>query len=172
VALPEHHLRVAQLLGGEPAAGLVRVVDDAVVQRQAQLPHGGVAAQVLVGHEQHPLAALERPLQRALGVGRRADRAAVPAGERLDGGAGVHVGDRHGAVRDAGLGQHVPALLDLVEGRHVGHRAAGGEVRQHDGLSGPVRMSADSAMKCTPQKTMNSASGRAAACWASLKSRR
>ena len=34
--------------------------------------------------------------------------------------------------------------------------------------SGPVRMSADSAMKCTPQKTMNSASGRAAACCASL----
>lgn len=32
----------------------------------------------------------------------------------------------------------------------------------------PVRMSADSAMKCTPQKTMNSAPGRAAACWASL----
>ena len=35
--------------------------------------------------------------------------------------------------------------------------------------SGLVRMSADSAMKCTPQKTMNSASGRAAASRASLK---
>ena len=34
---------------------------------------------------------------------------------------------------------------------------------------GPVRMSADSAMKCTPQNTMNSASGRAAASRASLK---
>ncbi len=33
----------------------------------------------------------------------------------------------------------------------------------------PVRMSADSAMKWTPQKTMNSASGRAAASRASLK---
>ena len=33
----------------------------------------------------------------------------------------------------------------------------------------PVRMSADSAMKWTPQKTTNSASGRAAACWASRK---
>ncbi len=31
-----------------------------------------------------------------------------------------------------------------------------------------VRMSADSAMKCTPQKTMYSASGRAAASFASL----
>ena len=34
--------------------------------------------------------------------------------------------------------------------------------------SGPVRMSADSAMKWTPQKTMNSASGRPAASRASL----
>ena len=34
--------------------------------------------------------------------------------------------------------------------------------------SGPVRMSALSAMKCTPQNTMNSASGRAAASRASL----
>ena len=30
-------------------------------------------------------------------------------------------------------------------------------------------MSALSAMKCTPQKTMNSASGCAAACWAKLE---
>ena len=35
--------------------------------------------------------------------------------------------------------------------------------------SSAVRMSADSAMKCTPQKTMYSASGRAAASRASLK---
>jgi hypothetical protein len=35
--------------------------------------------------------------------------------------------------------------------------------------SGAVKMSADSAMKCTPQKTMYSASGRAAASRASLK---
>ncbi len=33
---------------------------------------------------------------------------------------------------------------------------------------GAVRMSADSAMKCTPQNTMNSASGRPAASRASL----
>jgi hypothetical protein len=44
-----------------PAAGLARVVDDAVVERQAQLEHGGVAAEVLVGHEQHPLARARTP---------------------------------------------------------------------------------------------------------------
>ena len=39
----------------------------------------------------------------------RADRAAVPAGEGLDRGGGVHVGDRDGRVGDAGLDQLVPA---------------------------------------------------------------
>ena len=59
--------------------------------------------------------------------------------------------------------QRVPGVLDLPQAGHVGHRAAGGEVGQDHLLLGEVRMSADSAMKCTPQKTMYSASGRAAA---------
>ena len=56
------------------------------------------------------------------------------------------------------LGELVPDLLDGVEVGHVGHRAAGVEVGEDDLLVGPVRMSADSAMKWTPQKTTNSAS--------------
>ena len=54
VAAPQDHLRVAQLLGGQPAVGLARVPDDAVVERQPHLEHGGVAAQVLVGEEEAP----------------------------------------------------------------------------------------------------------------------
>ena len=73
---------------------------------------------------------LERPLQRHLGVGRRADGAAVAAAERLDVGRGVHVGHRYDAVGDAGLGQRVPGVLDLVDPGHVGHRAAGRQVGQ------------------------------------------
>ena len=60
VPAPEDHLRVAQLLGGQAAVGLVRVEDHAVVEREAELEHGGVAAQVLVGQEQH----LPSPLRR------------------------------------------------------------------------------------------------------------
>ena len=75
---------------------------------------------------------LEGPLQRPLGVGGGADRAAVLAGERLDVGGGVHVRDGHDLLGDAGLGQHVPALGDLLGGGHVGHRAAGGQVGQDD----------------------------------------
>ncbi len=40
---------------------------------------------------------------------------------------------------------------------------------RHTTWSGPDSTSADSAMKCTPQKTMNRASGREAACWESLR---
>ncbi len=137
VALPQDHLRVAELLDGEPALRLVGVVEDAVVQRQAHLADGGVAAEVLVGQEQHLAGLLERPRQGDPGVGRRADGPAVPAGERLDRGARVHVGDGDDVVGDARLGQDVPALLDLVERRHVGHGAAGGEVGQQHGLRRP-----------------------------------
>ena len=62
------------------------------------------------------------------------------------------------------LAQFFPGGLDLVDGRHVGHRAAGGQVGQHDrhalARRGPpasgrlARMSAVSAMKCTPQKAI------------------
>ena len=51
------------------------------------------------------------------------------------------------------------ASIDVVRVGHIGHRAAGGHVREDDAdLSGFVRMSADSAMKWTPQKRTYSAS--------------
>ena len=137
VPAPQDHRGVAQLLGGQAAHRAVRVPDDAVLERAAEVAGVGVAAEVLVGQEEH-LAALARPVQRpgqrGLRVRRGADRAAVAAGEGLDGRGGVHVGDRHGDVGDAGLDQLVPALLDLVDRGHVGHRAPGREVGQHHGL--------------------------------------
>ena len=53
------------------------------------------------------------------------------ADERLDGRRRVDVGDRNDAG-DADAGQFLPAGLELVDRRHVGHRAAGREVRQDD----------------------------------------
>ncbi|OPZ55309.1 MAG: hypothetical protein BWY91_01111 [bacterium ADurb.BinA028] len=125
---------------GEPAAGAVRVVDDAVVQRQTQLPDRRVATQVLVGQEQHLAGALDSagllkgPLQRSAGVGRRADRAAVPTRERLDRGRGVHIRHGDGVLRDPGVDEVVPAVVDLGRGGHVGHRAAGRQIGEHDRL--------------------------------------
>ena len=42
----------------------------------------------------------------------------------------------HGDVGDPGVGQHVPALGDLLGGGHVGHRAAGRQVGQDHLLVG------------------------------------
>ena len=134
VALPEDHPRLPELLGGQAAAGLQRVPHDALVEADAHLEDRGVAAEVLVGQEED-LGALvevgllrERPVQRDVGVGRGADDPAVAPAERLDVGAGVHVGHRDDGVLDARVGHRVPGVLDLAQAGHVGHRAAGGEV--------------------------------------------
>ena len=121
---------------GQPAVRAVRVEDDAVLEREAEVAHGGVAAQVLVGQEQHlarapdAAALVERPLQRGPGVAGGADRAAVAAGERLDRRGGVHVGHRHDVVRHAHVDEVVPRVVDLADRGHVGHRAAGRQVGQ------------------------------------------
>jgi hypothetical protein len=61
VSTPQDHASVAQLLCREGWS--VRVPHHAVVEGHAEIAHGGVAAQVLVGQEDHALTALEGPLQ-------------------------------------------------------------------------------------------------------------
>ena len=72
----------------------------------------------------------QRPVKGPLGIGGRADGAAVAAGERLDVSRGVHVRDRDHGFGQAQVLQRLPALLNLLVGGHVGHGAAGGQVRQ------------------------------------------
>ena len=128
MATPQDHLRRAQLVGGE--RGSVGIPHDAVVERETEVAYGGIAAQVLVGQEQHALTAFERPLERPLGVARCADRSVIAPGEGLDVGGGVHVGDGNRGVGKASRGDGVPGGLDLVDRGHVGHRAPGGEIGQ------------------------------------------
>ena len=125
------------------AEGLARVPHRHLLERH---PHGlrGVPAEVLVGEEQHALAALERPREHRLRIRRGADDAAVLTAEALERRRRVHVGhgDDGNAAVGIGLGaverlELLPALLHRVDVGHVGHRAAGGEVRQDDGLLGP-----------------------------------
>ena len=79
VALPEDHLAALQLLFGVAAERIgVRIPDRHLVERDAHAERR-VAAQVLIGKEQHAARARERPLEHRLGVARRADDAAVPA---------------------------------------------------------------------------------------------
>ena len=143
-AVPEDDAGVAQLVGGAAAERLARVPHRHLLERHA---HGlrGVAAEVLVGEEEHALPALERPLEHRLRVRRGADDAAVAPDEALERRRRVHVGDgddRHPAVGvgraevAVDLGELLPALLDARLVGHVGHRAARGEVRQDHGLLG------------------------------------
>jgi hypothetical protein len=138
----------------EAALFQVGVPDHHLVERNAHLV-AGPAAEVLVGEEQHLLALGEGPVEDLRRVGRGADDAAVGAAEGLEVGGGIDVGDRrHLLVGIEHGGQFAPGALDLGQAGHVGHRTAGGEVGQDRNLLGRDRMSATSAMKCTPQKTM------------------
>ena len=87
VPLPQDHPGALELLLRQASVRLQRVPHHAVVQRQSQLQHRGVAAEVLVGQEQHlGVGAVlgERPLEGDLRVARRAHGSAVAPAERLD----------------------------------------------------------------------------------------
>src|SRR5678809_563414 len=55
----------------------------------------------------------------------------MPAAERLDGSRRVHVGNGNNPFAGHPI-EVVPACFDLVDFRHIRHRAAGTEVRQDD----------------------------------------
>ena len=77
---PFHRIMRARFdrVGIDAAADLVRIPHHHLVERHAHLV-GGVAAEVLIGQEQDPVAALPGPAQRRRRVGRRADDAAALA---------------------------------------------------------------------------------------------
>ena len=77
VALPEDDLALAKRVCRVAAQRLERVPDDHLVEPDPEL-EGGVASQVLIGQEEHALAALEGPPEGRGRVRRCADDAAVP----------------------------------------------------------------------------------------------
>ena len=130
VALPEDQLRARRSASRvEPAERQIRIPEDHLIERHAHLV-GGVAAEMLVGQHQQLLAALPRPGHDLRGVARRADDAAVLAAEAFDGGGRVDVRHRDRRSVTPSVPQFLPADLELIDRGHVGHRAAGGQVRQ------------------------------------------
>src|SRR5439155_7842913 len=123
VPFPQDDPRAPDGVGLEAAPDFVRIPDDHVVERYAELVRR-VAPKMLIGQEQNALAALPRPAKRRGGIRRRADDAAALVAERFDRRRGVDVGDRHdarAAVRlkpraardDAHLLEIAPAHLEL-----------------------------------------------------------
>ncbi len=64
-------------------------------------------------------------MQHRRGIARGADDAAMPSAKRFQTGRRVDVSDWRDIGRVEQLAQFVPAVFDLVDGGHVGHRAAG-----------------------------------------------
>ena len=95
---------------------------------------GGVAAEVLVGEEEHlyrfPLPLGQSPFEHFAGVGTGADSAAVLADESFDRGGRIHVGDGDQSLARTGFLKLGPAFEGLIEVGHVGHRAASAQIRQ------------------------------------------
>ncbi len=123
-----------QPVGAYAAINLIRVPDDHLALRN---PHrkGCVASEVLVGEEENFFSAGERPLEGCAGVRRGADQAAVSPAEAFDCRSGVHVGQRNQSagrcVGQPGAHERIPAIFDLADLGHVGHRAACVQVRQN-----------------------------------------
>ena len=133
VALPEDHLAAFKLFLGAAAERIgVRIPDWHLVERDAHAERR-VAAQMLIGEEHHAAGARERPFERGLGIGGGANDAAVPADERLQARCRVDVRDGRDVFRIEDFAELIPGVFDLVDGGHVGHRAAGGQIGQHDG---------------------------------------
>ena len=87
---------------------------------------------MLVGQKENFLRARKGPVKGLAGVRRSAHQPAALSAESLDRGRRVHVRNRHNLLRrEAGGHQRIPAVFDLPNLRHVGHRAAGVQVGQN-----------------------------------------
>ena len=132
MALPEDHAAARGLLSGvlPPSASACGSQTGICVQRDAHAAGPCCGPGAGRGRTARGCVRAKAQSSTARGVGRRADDAAVPAAERLQAGGRVDVGDRHQVVGVDHLAQLLPAVFDLLDLGHVGHRAAGGQVGQ------------------------------------------
>ena len=177
--LPEQHLDSQQLLAAccRPAASACGSQTGISLQRNAHRS-GRVAAQMLIGKEQHAAGAGEGPLQHGGRVARRANDAAVPAAKRLQAGGRIDVRDRRDVARCRSLRPARPSRLRPVRSRpcrpsssrppcRAARRSPARRARSASRSGRLARMSAVSAMKCTPQKAIARQSALSAAIWLS-----
>ena len=134
IAFPHDHPRLPDGGRGVPAQLLGRVPDQRLWNA---LLGRGVAAQVLIREKEDFFAPPERPIKSRRRIGRGADRARVPAAEGFQFHVRVHVSKRHGPPRSDRLLDLLPGALDVGDGGHLGHGAAGAEVGKEHGLVRP-----------------------------------
>jgi hypothetical protein len=100
------------------------------------IPMAKAVFQMLIREEENFSCASEGPLECSASVGRGADKASSLAAEGFDGSGGVHVGEGDHVAGQACSFERVPAVLDLPDLGHVGHRTTGVEVGQDHLLPG------------------------------------
>ncbi len=130
MTLPEDELRALDRLTCIAPVGLIGVPDDHGFSRQPHLV-GRIAAQVLIREKEDLLPPGPGPFNHRLRVGGRTGNPAMFAAKRFKHGGRVHI-DRghHGIFHRKDSPQRFPALINLFDGRHVCHGAAGGHVRK------------------------------------------
>src|SRR5262249_7580411 len=90
-----------------------------------------VATEVLIRKEHHATGPGKRPFERSFSVRRSTHDSAVLTNERFEAGGRIDVRDRRNVFGIENFAELIPGIFDLVNGRHVGHRAAGGHIREH-----------------------------------------
>ncbi len=133
VAFPEDDTRVADGFRRIAAKFLIRIPNDHPLEWNAHAI-AGVAAKMFVRKKEHFFAALEGPLHDGGGVRTGTNRAALLAGEGLDRGGGIHVGDGNDLARIDERGELVPTGFHLADVGHIGHGTASVQVGQDDHL--------------------------------------
>src|SRR5262245_26230436 len=83
MALPKNHSRARNRVRVEAAPDFVGIPDDHLVERHAELVRG-VAAKMLIGQKENPIAPLPGPLQRCRGIRRSTDDAVAFAAKGFD----------------------------------------------------------------------------------------
>ena len=130
MSLPQNHFAALQFCFVVAAERIrIRIPQRHLVERDPH-PERRVAAQMLIGKEHHAARPLKRPLDRRLRIARRANDPAMPADKRLETRRRVDVRHWRQVFGVDHLAQLLPSVLNLLDSRHVRHRAAGRQVGQ------------------------------------------
>src|SRR5215831_10107871 len=133
VTLPQDDACLLHCISGVSAEFLVGIPNNHFFKGDSHAI-AGIASEMLVGKEKYLFTVFKSPFQDGRSVGAGANRAVAFPGKRLDGRGRVHVAYRNDLVGIRDGGKFVPASFHLADVGHIGHGAAGVQIRQHDDL--------------------------------------
>src|SRR5688572_11733858 len=130
VPLPQNKPRLAQTLFRVSAKFFKRIPDQHFIQAKSETV-GGVASKMLIGKEEDLVGSFKSPAHNGGRVRRRAHSAAMTAAKCFDSRRRVHVRDRNDPFA-GNPNEIIPAGFNLIQLRHVRHRATGAHIGKDD----------------------------------------